>query len=72
MLDGKLHEDDGALVVADILRLVAAGRLFDREAIDYEAAERWYNDHAFDKWSKDGDSNWLRALFAAALGDTDE
>ena len=39
MLDGKLHEDDGALIVADILRLVASGRLVDREAtIDYEAA----------------------------------
>ena len=37
MLRGELDEDEGARIVADLLRLAAAGDLVDREAIDYEA-----------------------------------
>ncbi len=40
MLRGELDEDEGARIVADLLRLAASGDLVDREAIDYEAAQR--------------------------------
>ena len=34
MLRGELDEDEGARIVADLLRLAASGDLVDREAID--------------------------------------
>lgn len=41
ILDGTYDEDNGARIVADLLRLAASGRLVDRDTIDYEAAARW-------------------------------
>ena len=41
MLRGELDEDEGARIVADLLRLAASGRLVDREAFDYEAAKEY-------------------------------
>ena len=70
ILDGKYDEDAGTRIVADLLRLVASGRLVDREAIDYGAAYEKAETLGLQPWPFDLDD--IELIVAAAIGDDEQ